>query len=71
METAVFAGRAWDKGDVTMRYEDYIHALATRVKHKVDNIQTRSYIRAWILFLEAEMKTDYYAFRLDWRWMLR
>jgi hypothetical protein len=54
-----------------MRYEDYIHALAIRVRHEVDSVQTRLYIRAWILFLEAEMKADYYAFKLNWQWMFK
>jgi hypothetical protein len=54
-----------------MRADDFVHALAKRVRHKADSVQTRLYIRAWILFLEAEMKADWYAFRLNWQWMLK
>jgi hypothetical protein len=54
-----------------MRNDDYLRKLAFRVTHKLDSVMTRLYIRAYILFIEAEMKTDYYAFRLDWEWMLK
>jgi len=54
-----------------MTNEDYLRKLAFRFRHRVESLQTRKTVRAWILFLEAEMESDYYAFKLNWQWMVK
>jgi hypothetical protein len=54
-----------------MTNSDYMEGLAFRIKHGLETKQTGQWIRAWILFLEAEMKADYYAFKIGWSWIFK
>lgn len=53
-----------------MRTDDYIRKLSFRIKHRLED-KAKWHVRAYILFLEAEMKSDYYAFKIGWEWMFR
>ena len=54
-----------------MTNDDYVKGVAFRIRHSLETRQTGQWIRAWILFLEAEMETGYYAFKIGWSWILK
>jgi hypothetical protein len=63
--------RARIKGDAEMRDREYLNKLIYRIDNRLENRETVRHIRAYIRFLKSEISSDYYAFKLDWRWMLK